>query len=163
MSIMKAVFPGSFDPLTYGHIDIIRRAATMFDHLVVAVAASPCKHPMLSLDVRASLAAQVLKDIKNVSVVSFDNLMIDFLREEQAHVLIRGLRSTVDFQYELNLIHMYRTQLPNIEVVCLPTKLEYSFMSSTLVREIAIHRGPITQYVPAEVAKAISDTLSSRT
>lgn len=162
MSECKAVFPGSFDPLTFGHIDIIRRAASLFEQLIVAVAASPSKHPMLSLDVRTSLATNVLKDIKNVSVVSFDNLMIDFLREEGAHVLIRGLRSTADFQYELNLIHMYRTQLPNIEVVCLPTRLEYSFMSSSLVREIAIHHGPLTQYVPAEVAKAISDTLNSK-
>ncbi len=163
MSVCKAVFPGSFDPLTYGHIDIIKRASGMFEHLVVAVAASPSKHPMLSLETRTTLATEVLKDIKNVSVVSFDNLMIDFLRDVKAHVLVRGLRTTVDFQYELNLIHMYRTQLPNIEVVCLPTKLEYTFISSTLVREIAIHHGPITQYVPAEVANAIADTLNNKT
>ena len=162
MSVCKAVFPGSFDPLTFGHIDIIRRAAAMYDELVVAVAASPSKHPMLSLELRASLAAEVLSDMENVYVVSFANLMTDFLRDIGAHVLVRGVRSPVDFQYEMNLIHMYRTQLPEIEVVFLPTKLEYSFMSSTLVREIAIHRGQVTQYVPPEVSQAIADTLSSK-
>lgn len=159
MNNVKAVFPGSFDPLTLGHVDIIQRASGLFKEVVVAIAASPSKHPILSLEKRTNLAKNALKNLSNVSVISFDNLMVDFLNEINAHVLIRGLRNTIDFEYELQLSHMYRAQLPNIEVLYLPTKLEYTFISSTLVREIAIHHGILTPYVPQEVAEAIAQSI----
>ncbi len=160
MNNVKAVFPGSFDPLTLGHVDIIQRASDLFPEVVVAIAASPSKHPILSLEKREELAKNALKNLSNVTVISFDNLMVDFLRKIDAHVLIRGLRNTNDFEYEMQLSHMYRAQLPNIEVIYFPTKLEYTFISSTLVREIAIHHGLLTPYVPQEVALAIAESIS---
>lgn len=159
MNDVKAVFPGSFDPLTLGHVDIIRRASDLFKEVVVAIAASPSKHPILSLEKRTELARNALRNLNNVTVMNFDNLLVDFLRKINAHVLIRGLRNTNDFEYEMQLSHMYRAQLPDIEVIYFPTKLEYTFISSTLVREIAIHHGILTPYVPQEVADAIAESI----
>lgn len=147
-----AVFPGTFDPLTNGHLDIIKRSSKLFDKVIVAVAKSPSKHTLLSLDERVQTASAALKELDNVEVVGFSGLLIDFLKEKQCTVLVRGIRCATDYDYEAQLFGMYRMYLPNLEVIMLQTNSADAFISSTLVREIYIHKGDITNLVPSAVA-----------
>lgn len=158
----KVIYPGTFDPITNGHLDIINRAAAMFDEIVIGVAASPSKNTMFSLEERVQLVEQATSHLKNVSTSGFSGLLVDFAKQEQAHVLVRGLRTTVDFEYEFGLTNMYRKLLPGLESVFLTPAEEYAFLSSTIVREVAIHGGEISQFVPAPVAKAIKDKVNAQ-
>ncbi len=153
--IMKTLYPGTFDPITNGHLDIIERAASMFDHVVIAVAASPSKNTMFTLEERVQFVRDVTKHLDNVSTKGFSGLLVDFARAEQANVLIRGLRTTVDFEYEFGLTNMYRRLMPGLESVFLTPAEEYAFISSTIVREVAIHGGQVDQFVPKNVAQAL--------
>ncbi|CAM4280461.1 pantetheine-phosphate adenylyltransferase [Vibrio agarivorans] len=150
-----AIYPGTFDPVTNGHFDLIRRAASMFDHLVVGVAESPSKHTMFSLQERVHLLQQVCQDIENVTVKGFSGLLVDFATNNQATILIRGLRTTMDFEYEFGLTTMYRRLKPELESLFLTPSEEFAFLSSTLVREVAIHGGDVTNFVPEFVHRAI--------
>ncbi|HCE1506820.1 pantetheine-phosphate adenylyltransferase [Vibrio parahaemolyticus] len=153
--IMNTLYPGTFDPITNGHLDIIERAASMFDHVIIAVAASPSKNTMFTLEERVQFVRDVTKHLDNVSTKGFSGLLVDFARAEQANVLIRGLRTTVDFEYEFGLTNMYRRLMPGLESVFLTPAEEYAFISSTIVREVAIHGGQVDQFVPKNVAQAL--------
>jgi pantetheine-phosphate adenylyltransferase len=156
----KAIYPGTFDPITLGHLDIVTRAAQMFDHLVVAIAASPSKKPMFDLDERVELAQQVIAHLPNVEVVGFSDLMANFAREQQANVLVRGLRAVSDFEYEMQLAHMNRHLLPTLESVFLMPTEGFSFVSSSLVKEVARHGGDVTAFLPAPVHQALQAKLA---
>ncbi|MEZ8101231.1 pantetheine-phosphate adenylyltransferase [Vibrio bivalvicida] len=153
--LSRVIYPGTFDPITNGHLDLIERAADMFDEVIIAVAASPSKNTMFTLDERVQFAQQVTKHLDNVSSKGFSGLMVDFAKQEQANVLIRGLRTTVDFEYEFGLTNMYRRLMPGLESVFLTPAEEHAFISSTIVREVAIHGGDVTNFVPKVVSEAL--------
>ncbi len=157
----KAIYPGTFDPVTNGHFDLIKRAAGMFDHIVVGVAASPSKNTLFSLDERVELLSEVCKDLDNVTIQGFSGLLVDFAKQQNANVLVRGLRTTMDFEYEFGLTTMYRRLMPELESIFLTPAEEYAFLSSTLVREVAIHGGDVAQFLPARVNQKVKDKLSS--
>ena len=153
--ISRVLYPGTFDPITNGHLDLIERAANMFDEVIIAVAASPSKQTMFTLDERVAFAREVTKHLDNVTAKGFSGLLVDFAKQQQANVLIRGLRTTVDFEYEFGLTNMYRRLMPGLESVFLTPAEEHAFISSTIVREVAIHGGNVDQFVPEVVASAL--------
>ncbi len=153
--ISRVLYPGTFDPITNGHLDIVERAASMFDEVIIAVAASPSKQTMFTLDERVMFTREVTKHLDNVTAKGFSGLLVDFAKQEQANVLIRGLRTTVDFEYEFGLTNMYRRLMPGLESVFLTPAEEHAFISSTIVREVAIHGGNVDQFVPEIVAQAL--------
>jgi len=153
--LSRVIYPGTFDPITNGHLDLIERAADMFDQVTIAVAASPSKNTMFTLDERVTFAQQVTQHLDNVNSKGFSGLMVDFAKQENANVLIRGLRTTVDFEYEFGLTNMYRRLMPGLESVFLTPAEEHAFISSTIVREVAIHGGDVTNFVPEVVAYAL--------
>ncbi len=150
------IYPGTFDPITNGHIDLVERAARMFDHVILAVAASPKKKPLLELEERVELSRQVLNHLHNVEVVGFDSLLADFVRVKDANIILRGLRAVSDFEYEFQLANMNRVLAPNVESVFLTPSEHLSYISSTLVREIASLGGDVTKFVHPLVAKALN-------
>ncbi len=151
----KAIYPGTFDPMTLGHLDIVTRAARMFDRLVVAIAASPGKKPLFTLDERVDLARQATAHLPNVEVVGFNELMADFARAQQANVLVRGVRAVADFEYESQLAQMNRHLLPALETVFLLPSQGFSFVSSSLVKEVARHGGDVQAFLPAVIHQAL--------
>lgn len=151
----KAIYPGTFDPMTLGHLDIVTRAARMFDRLVVAIAASPGKKPLFTLDERVDLARQATAHLTNVEVVGFNVLMADFARTQQANVLVRGVRAVADFEYESQLAQMNRHLLPALETVFLLPSQGFSFVSSSLVKEVARHGGDVQAFLPAVIHQAL--------
>ena len=157
----KVIYPGTFDPITNGHLDIITRAADMFDQIIIGVAASPSKKTLFSLEERVKLVEESTAHLSKVSVVGFSGLLVDFAKEQQASILIRGLRTTMDFEYEFGLTTMYRKLLPGLESIFLTPSEEFAFLSSTIVREVAIHRGDVDQFVPEPVNTAILEKLKS--
>lgn len=152
----RVIYPGTFDPVTNGHTDLIGRAAKLFDEVVVGVANSPSKRPLFDLAERVQLVQQVTSTLPNVKVVGFSGLLVDFAKEHQANVLIRGLRAVSDFEYEFQLANMNRRLMPELESVFLTPAEENSFISSTLVKEVALHGGDIRQFVDPVVAQAIA-------
>ena len=157
-----AVIPGTYDPLRKGHYDIISRAADLFDRVVVAVAASPGKHPIFTLDERIDICKASFRGIENIEVEGFSGLLVSFLREKGAHVLVRGLRSAADFDYEYQLAGMYRAMLPSMATTYLPASSGCAYISSTLVRDIAFHHGDIGEFVPAGSRDLIRDLLERK-
>lgn len=157
----KAIYPGTFDPLTNGHLDIVTRAALMFDHVILAIAASPSKKPMFTLDERVELATQVTSHLKNVEVIGFSDLMANFAKTQSANVLVRGLRAVSDFEYEMQLANMNRHLLPTLESVFMMPSKEWSFISSSLVKEVARHGGDITPFLPQKITQALMEKISA--
>ena len=155
--MIKAVYPGTFDPLTRGHEDLVRRAATLFDRLVVAIADSKAKRPFFTLPERIAMAREVLGDVKNVEVVGFSSLLTDFVRKQGARVVLRGLRAVSDFEYEFQLAGMNRNLYPEMETVFLTPSEQHMFISATLVREIAALGGDVTEFVHPTVAKKLKE------
>lgn len=156
-----AVFPGTFDPATKGHLDIIERASRLFDKVIVAVANNPRKHPTFSLEERIDLINLELNanQIDNVSVQGFSGMITDFLTDCKASVLVRGVRTIADYDYEIQLTGMYKMAMPELEVVMLPTNPNYSFISSTIVRDIIEHRGGLDLFLPRYIAEHIYKTI----
>jgi len=150
-----AVYPGTFDPFTNGHLDIAQRAALLFDDVVIAVYAKPAKNIIFSTEERLDLIQEAVKGIANVRVETFDGLIVDYLKSIGAKVMIRGLRAVSDFEYEFQMAHMNRQLWPEAEVVCLITSKSYSFVSATLIREIASLGADLEHMVPPHVAKAL--------
>jgi pantetheine-phosphate adenylyltransferase len=148
----KAVYPGTFDPLTRGHEDIVRRAAALFDEVVLAVADSRTKHPFFTGPERIEMAREVLAPCKNVVVLGFNTLLRDFVLAQKAHVIIRGLRAVSDFEYEFQMAGMNRSLIPNVETIFLTPGEQYMFISATIVREIAVLGGDVSKFVPPQVA-----------
>ena len=155
----KAIYPGTFDPITNGHIDIVTRAASMFDPVILAIAARPSKKPLFDLEERVALAKAATAHLPNVDVVGFSDLMANFARAQQANILIRGLRAVADFEYEMQLAHMNRHLMPELESVFLMPSKEWSFISSSLVKEVARHQGDVSHFLPANVHQALLNKL----
>ena len=153
--MIKAVYPGTFDPLTRGHEDLVRRASTLFGELVLAIADGTAKRPFFTLDERIAMAREVLGDVKNVQVLGFSGLLIDFVREQRARVVLRGLRAVSDFEYEFQLAGMNRHLYPQMETIFLTPSEQHMFISATLVREIASLGGDVSQFVHPLVAKRL--------
>lgn len=151
----KVVYPGTFDPITNGHVDLVQRASHLFDSVVVAVAASPKKQPLFSLDERVDLCRQVLGHLNNVEVCGFDCLLVNLVREKSACGVVRGLRAVSDFEYEFQLANMNRALAPEMESLFLTTSEHLSYISSSLVREIASLGGKVHQFVPPVVEAAL--------
>lgn len=150
--LRRAIYPGTFDPITNGHKDLVRRAAGIFDEVVVAIAANPGKTPMFTHEERVDLTRRVLADIPNVIVSGYDGLTVDFMRAQGISVVVRGLRAVSDFEFEFQLANMQRHLLPGIETVFLTPQEQFTFISSTLVREIAVFGGNVSQFVDPLVA-----------
>ena len=154
MATNKVIYPGTFDPLTLGHEDLVRRASRLFDEVILAVADSQSKRPCFTPDERVEIAREVLKPYSNVSVMRFSGLLIDFARTQGANVILRGLRAVSDFEYEFQLAGMNRNLYPQIETLFLTPSEDYLFISATLVREIALLGGDVSKFVhPTVVAR----------
>lgn len=156
---LKVVYPGTFDPMTRGHEDIVRRAAGLFPEVIVAVAQNPSKKPFFDLAERVAMATEVLRDCSNVLVIGFSGLLMQFVQDQGAHVLIRGLRAVSDFEYEFQLAGMNRKLFPEIETLFLTPAEQYMFVSASLVREVALLGGDITQFVSPWIQKCIADKI----
>lgn len=154
-TIKKAIYPGTFDPLTLGHLDIVERALKIFDEITIAVALSSDKKPLFSLDDRVEMAKACFSQFKNVNVESYDNLLVDFATQKQTPIIIRGLRAISDFEYELQLGYANQSLNPDIETVYLMPSLEYAFISSSVVRSILKHNGDASHLLPPSVKKLI--------
>lgn len=154
-----AVYPGTFDPVTNGHSDLIERAARLFDRVIVAVAVNPGKGSTFSIDERVALASEVLAGLNNVEVEGFDSLLVDFARERGAQVILRGLRAVSDFDYEFQLAGMNRRLAPDIETLFLTPAEQYAFISSSLVREVATLGGDVSAFVHTKVGAALKERI----
>lgn len=151
----KALYAGTFDPITYGHLDIIRRTAKLFDTLTVAVAHNPSKQPLFSLTERVELVQQATADLTNVSVIGFSGLLVDLAKNEHASCLVRGLRGADDIEYEIQLAQLNQKLAGELETLFLPPAVEWRYLSSTMIREIHKHGGDVKPFVPECVADAI--------
>ena len=150
--MLKAIYPGSFDPVTYGHLDIIRRSSKLVDELIVGVLCNKAKMPLFSAEERVRILEEVTKELDNVRIVPFHGLLVEFAAKMEAGLIIRGLRAITDFEYELQMSQTNHKLEPNVETMFLTTGIEYSYLSSTTVKEIAAFGGDLSQFVPATVA-----------
>lgn len=157
---MKAIYPGSFDPITNGHLDIITRSARVFDELVVAILVNSAKTPMFSLEERLEMVRESVKDIPNVTVKTFEGMTVDFARAEGAKVMIRGLRVISDYETEMQIAQVNRNVAPDIETLFMSTSLEYSFLSSTIAKEIAYFDAGVEKLVPPIAASKFKEKYS---
>jgi pantetheine-phosphate adenylyltransferase len=155
--MIRAVYPGTFDPLTRGHEDLVRRASRLYEWLILGVADSRAKRTFFTLQERVAMAREVLGDVKNVEVVGFDSLLIDFVRSQNARVVLRGLRAVSDFEYEFQLAGMNRSLYPDLETVFLTPSEQHMFISATLVREIATLHGDVSKFVHPLVEKKLKE------
>ena len=154
---MNAMYPGTFDPFTNGHCDLVRRAARLYDRIVVAVAASSGKDTLFDIEQRVALASEALADLDNVEVIPYQGLTVEFARQHDLGVIIRGLRAVSDFEFEFQLASMNRRLAEDIETVFLTPTEQFTFVSSSLVREIALLGGDVSEFVPAAVSQALSE------
>lgn len=157
MAQHRAIYPGTFDPITNGHADLIERAANMFSEVIVAIAANPSKQPLFNLEERVALITEVCSHLKNVKVTGFNGLLATFAKDNDADILIRGLRAVSDFEYEFQLANMNRRLNPDLESVFLTPSEENSFISSTLVKEVAMHNGDVSQFCHPSVYAALKE------
>jgi pantetheine-phosphate adenylyltransferase len=159
--MIRAVYPGTFDPLTRGHEDLVRRASTLFGAIIIGVADSKAKRTFFTLHERVEMAREVLADIKNVQVVGFSGLLIDFIRQHEARVVLRGLRAVSDFEYEFQLAGMNRSLYPDFETMFLTPSEQHMFISATLVREIATLGGDVAKFVHPLVGRKLAAKVKS--
>ena len=153
----KAIYPGSFDPLTLGHLDIIERSARIVDELVVGVLNNSAKNSLFSLDERVSMIKEMTDSMPNVTVTSFNGLLVDYMREIDATIIVRGLRAVTDFEYELQIAQTNHVENPEVETIFLTTSLQYSYLSSTIVKEFASYGGDLSKFVPERFIDRIYD------
>jgi pantetheine-phosphate adenylyltransferase len=159
MSVV-AVYPGTFDPVTNGHSDLVQRASRLFEHVIVAIAANPSKAPLFDLDQRVAMAKTVFSGIDNVEVCGFSDLLVHFVRARRAHVILRGLRAVSDFEFEMQLASMNRRLDNTVETVFMTPAEETSFISASLVKEIALHGGDVSQFVHRIVVDELARVVS---
>lgn len=155
MKDVLAVYAGSFDPPTFGHFDLIVRASKVFGDVIIAIGRHPTKKALFTFEERISLLREITKDIENVRIDSFDGLLIHFCAKVGARVIVRGLRAATDFEYELQISQANADMAPQIDTVFLPTRTKYTFVSASLIREIASHGGDVSHYAPAIVCEAL--------
>ena len=159
--MVTAVYPGSFDPATYGHLDVIRRASISFDKVIIGVLHNSAKSPLFSAEERVNILRNALCDLKNVEVKSFEGLSVNFARENHAHFILRGLRAVTDFEYELQMAQTNRVLAPDIDTMFMTTSLEYAYLSSTIMKEVASFNGDISKFAPPEITKAVIEKLQA--
>ncbi|MFZ1851730.1 MAG: pantetheine-phosphate adenylyltransferase [Nitrosomonas sp.] len=159
----RAVYPGTFDPITRGHEDLVRRATRVFDEVIVAIAVSSSKKPFFTLEERVAMAKQVLSDCDNVKVMSFSGLLMDFLRQQNARIILRGLRAASDFEYEFQMAGMNRGMYPDVETLFMTPSEQYMFISATIVREIATLGGNVDAFVHPLVTQMLREKLNPTT
>ncbi|MEE0954787.1 MAG: pantetheine-phosphate adenylyltransferase [Eubacterium sp.] len=157
-----AVYPGTFDPMTYGHLDIIERCSKLFDEVIIGVLHNSAKTPLFSTDERVSILKKATSDMPNVKVLAFEGLSVEFARQCKATVIVRGLRLITDFEYELQMAQTNRKLAPDIDTMFLFTSLQYSYLSSTTVKEVAAFGGDISEFVPDFVEKAMKDKMDHK-
>ena len=157
-----AVYPGSFDPVTLGHGDIIERTAKMFDKVIIGVLNNNVKTPLFSIEERVNMLKEVTAHLPNVEVQSFEGLLVEFLRRNDAQVIVRGLRAVTDFEYELQMAQTNRVMAPEIDTIFLTTNLKYSYLSSSIVKEIAFYDGQISQFLAPEVEERVRAKVAER-
>lgn len=155
----RAVYPGSFDPVTNGHLDIIKRASKQFDEVIVGVLVNSKKTPLFSIEERVNILKEVTSDIPNIVVKSFEGLSVNFVRSCESNTIIRGLRAISDFEYELHLAQTNRILAPDIDTMFLITSLEYAFLSSSTVKEVAMFEDDLEKFVPSQVAKLLRERI----
>jgi pantetheine-phosphate adenylyltransferase len=155
MRKLLAVYAGSFDPVTFGHLDLIKRAAQLFDQVVIAIGRHPTKTALFTFQERMDLLRDVTLEIPSVRVESFEGLLIHYCERIGARVIVRGLRAATDFEYELQIAHANADMVPGVDTIFLPTRTHYGFLSASLVREIASHGGDVSHYVPEQVSAAL--------
>ena len=160
--MVRAIYPGSFDPVTYGHLDIIKRSAQIVDELVVGVLNNKAKIPLFSVEERVKMLIEATKDLPNVKIVTFEGLLIDFAKQMEAKVIVRGLRAITDFEYELQMSQTNRKLNSEVETLFMTTSLEYSYLSSTTVKEVASFDGDISQFVPEFVAEKVNEKMKEK-
>ncbi len=153
----RAIYPGSFDPVTFGHIDMIERSAKIVDELVVAILVNSAKNPLFSVEERVSMLGEITGHVPNIRIMSFHGLLIDFAQEVDASIIVRGLRAVTDFEYELQIAQTNHVENPDVETIFLTTNLQYSYLSSSIVREFAAYGGDISKFVPALFIDRIYD------
>lgn len=156
-----AVCPGSFDPVTYGHLDIIHRAAEVFDKVIVAVLKNASKSPLFSIQERMDLLVEVTKDVPNVEVDGFEDLLVNYIQKKNAHVIVKGLRAVSDFEYELQMASVNRKLSDKIETFFMMSSTQYSYLSSSIVKQIAMFGGPINDLVPEPVERALREKFNT--
>jgi pantetheine-phosphate adenylyltransferase len=159
---LKAIYPGTFDPPTFGHLDLIERASNLFDHVVVAVGKNSSKDPLMSIEERVQVLAELSAPFKNVTVTSFEGLLMDFAQKEGAKSIVRGLRAVADFEYEFQIAMVNRKLNPEVDSVFLMTRWEYSYLSSSVVREVAKLGGDISGLVPPAVAPVLMQAVKRK-
>lgn len=153
--MVRAIYPGSFDPATFGHLDVIRRAAELFDEVIVGVLMNSEKSPLFSVEERVNILEKATKDIPNVIIKPFDGLSVNFARENHAQVIVRGLRAVTDFEYELQMAQTNRVLAPDVDTIFLTTSLEYAYVSSTIMKEVARFGGDLSNFAPPEIIKTL--------
>ena len=158
--MLTGIYPGSFDPVTYGHLDIIKRSAEMVDELVVGVLNNKAKTPLFSVEERVKMLEEVTKDIANVKIIPFEGLLVDFARQNDVKVIVRGLRAVSDFEYELQIAQSNRKVAPDIDTVFLATSIEYSYLSSSVVKEYASFGVDVHDFIPEEIRDTLRDRYS---
>lgn len=158
----RAIYPGSFDPVTYGHLDIIRRSALLVDELVIGVLNNNAKTPLFSVEERAKMLNEVTRDMTNVIVAPFDGLLVEFAKKMDACMVVRGLRAITDFEYELQMAQTNRVIAPDIDTIFLTTNLKYSYLSSSIVKEIAGYQGDISEFLHPVIAEKVRERLANK-
>ena len=160
--MLRAIYPGSFDPVTFGHLDIIKRSSRLVDELIVGVLNNKAKSPLFSVEERVRMLEEVTSDIPNIRIIPFGGLLVDFARRVDAGMVIRGLRAITDFEYELQMAQTNHKMNPGVDTMFLATGLEYSYLSSTTVKEVAAFGGDISQFVPESVADRITEKMKKK-
>lgn len=160
--MLRAIYPGSFDPVTFGHLDMIKRSAQIADELIVGVLQNKVKTSLFSVKERVKMLEEVTKDLHNVKILSFEGLLVEFAKQMDAKVIVRGLRAITDFEYELQMSQTNHKIDPDIETMFLTTSLEYSFLSSSTVKEIASFGGDISQFVPEVIVKKVQEKMQEK-
>lgn len=157
----RGIYPGTFDPITYGHLDVINRASKVVDELIIGVLNNYTKDPLFSRDERVELIKELLKDRTDITVIAYDGLLIDFAKEQKADFVIRGIRAITDFEYELQMSQTNRILCPEIDTLFFTTSLEYAYLSSSTVREVAAFNGDISHFVPEFIENRVKEKISN--
>ena len=160
--MLRAVYPGSFDPVTFGHLDIITRSAKLVDELIVGVLVNNAKSPLFSVEERVKILEKTVENLPNVKVIPFEGLLVEFVRKMEAQMVVRGLRAITDFEYELQMAQTNHKLEPDLETIFLTTGLEYSYLSSTIVKEVAFYHGDISKFVPDVVRERIREKMNQK-